>query len=197
MHKVEASGIQVTFGSKVILNDINFAIEQGQKVSITGVSGRGKTTLLRILAGIVPPNMGSVSFDGEPFNRQTAKNIRSKIAYLPQGVELMATNGKELADLLSIDILSAVTILKQLKLEKQALYQPFADLSGGEKQRLLISLILSLNRPILLLDEPTSALDQTSTDVLMELIWGREELTVISTSHSALWNSKCHKIIEL
>jgi ABC-type multidrug transport system ATPase subunit len=197
MYKILAKELSKTYGSKTVLDNTSFTVEKGHKVSITGISGRGKTTLLRIIAGIVPPDKGNISFDGEVFNWQSAKHIRKQIAYLPQGVELMADNGKELAVLLAIDAESAVAIMQELKLERAALFQSFADLSGGEKQRLLLSLILSLNRPILLLDEPTSALDMKSTEVLMDLIWGREDLTVVSTSHSTLWNSKCHKIIEL
>lgn len=197
MCKILAEGLGKQYGNKLVLSNVNFAVEKGHKVSISGVSGRGKTTLLRIVAGIVPPDKGTISFDGEIFDSHSARSIRKQIAYLPQGVELMAANGKELAELLSIDENPVIALLNDLNLDRSALYQSFADLSGGEKQRMLISLILSLNRPILLLDEPTSALDEKSTKILMDLIWSREDLTVVSTSHSAQWNSKCHKIIEL
>lgn len=197
MSIIRALGLAKSFADKEVLSNISFAVEKGEKVSITGISGRGKTTLLRIIAGIVAPDKGEIFFDNQEFNWHSAKTIRQQIAYLPQGVELMTNNGRELAELISAELPPAIALANELNLPPNAMNQPFAELSGGEKQRLLISLLLSLGRPILILDEPTSALDESSTNRLMDIIWSQTELTVISTSHSAQWNAKCHKIIDL
>jgi ABC-type multidrug transport system ATPase subunit len=197
MNIISVKRLSKHFNSKIIFNDLNFSINQGQKVAITGASGRGKTTLLKILAGIVPADQGFLKFFGEEFNWQTVKSIRLKIAYLPQGVDILANNGIELLELVGIESSLLKPFLDQLSLNDDVLLQPFSQLSGGEKQRMLTSLIMALDRPLLLLDEPTSALDSKSVGKLMEMIWSNPKLTVVSTSHNPVWEEKCDQIIRL
>lgn len=197
MFEIKANSITKQFEQRIIFENLNFAVAKGQKVTITGASGKGKTTLLRIIAGIDAPNKGSISFGNEIFNSNTAKTIRQQIAYLPQGIDLLVNNGLELAQLLHINYKQAIPYLKKLLLNPSIIEQPFTAVSGGEKQRILMSLILSLQRPILLLDEPTSALDANSIETLMELIWSNQKLTMVSTSHNPEWEKRCEKVIRL
>lgn len=197
MCRITVSDLTKKFGEKVVFNNLSFSIETGKKIVIIGPSGRGKTTLLRVLAGIVAPDTGSINFDDQPLTWQTAHAIRQKIAYLPQGVDLMAGSGNELSQMLSIDSKLAYPDMEYLGLSKDNIDQPFTDLSGGEKQRLLIALILSLSRPMLILDEPTSGLDSKTTERLMDLIWNKKDLTVISTSHNPMWEGRCDNAIKL
>jgi len=197
MCRITVSDLTKKFGEKEIFNNLNFSLETGQKVAITGSSGRGKTTLLRILAGIVAPDTGSISFDDQPLTWQTAQPIRQKIAYLPQGVDLLAGSGNELARMLSTDSMLAYPDMEYLGLSKDSIDQPFTELSGGEKQRLLIALILSLSRQVLILDEPTSGLDSKTAERLMDLIWNKQDMTVVSTSHNPMWVRRCDNVIKL
>ena len=185
------------FDDKHIFTSLSFSVDKGQKISIKGESGRGKTTLLRILAGIAAPDGGEIRFGDKVFNAHSAKCIRNRIAYLPQGIDFIAEDGNELCQMLFTDKGKVTKSLDALFLDGNILEQPFAELSGGEKQRMLISIILGLNRPILMLDEPTSALDANSTKRLIDLIWGFPDITLISTSHNSIWEEHCHKVISL
>lgn len=186
-----------SFNGKSLFKSLSFTVSPGEKVAITGVSGQGKTTLLKMLAGISSPDSGTISYNNLQFSWQTAKTIRKSISYLPQGVDLMAANGNELCTLLGADTNRSYPIMEIFHLTKEIIQQPFSELSGGEKQRLLLSIILSFSRPILLLDEPTSALDSKSTVRLMDYLWQKPELTVVSTSHNPKWEERCDKVISL
>ena len=197
MFEIEVNNLTKHFEQRVIFEKLSFLVKKGEKVTITGASGKGKTTLLRLLAGIIAPDEGSISFNNKEFNSQNARAIRQQIAYLPQGIDLMVSNGVELAQLLQIEPKLAFPYLEKLLLSTNIMQQPFAEISGGEKQRMLISLILSLQRPILLLDEPTSALDKNSSEKLIDLIWSNPNITMISTSHNPEWEKRCEQVIRL
>ncbi len=197
MATIEALGLTKSFGDKTIFHSLNIFVEQGQRVAIKGESGKGKTTLLRILAGIAEADSGRVLYNDKEFNTITAKTIRNHIAYLPQGIDLMVNDGNELCRMLAVDNDKVVDSLNALGLNAQALNQPMAELSGGERQRMLISIILGLKRSILFLDEPTSALDDTSIKKVIDLIWSQTQLTLVSTSHNTIWVEHCDKVISL
>ncbi|MBC7124624.1 MAG: ATP-binding cassette domain-containing protein [Bacteroidales bacterium] len=194
---IEINNLSKSFGNKIVFKNLNVIIEKGQKIAIKGESGKGKTTLLRTLTGINYPDSGTISFDGKVLGDDTVKEIRSLIGYLPQGIDLLIDDGNQLCKLLEIEPKSIYNYIEALGLNKKKLVQPLSELSGGEKQRLLTSIILGLQRPILILDEPTSALDANSIGKLINLIWSMHELTVISTTHNQAWEEKCDKIIEL
>jgi ABC-type multidrug transport system ATPase subunit len=197
MATIEALGLAKSFGDKTIFHSLNIFVEQGQRVAIKGESGKGKTTLLRILAGIAEADSGRVLYNDKEFNTITAKTIRNHIAYLPQGIDLMVNDGNELCRMLAVDNDKVFDSLNALGLNAQALNQPMAELSGGERQRMLISIILGLKRSILFLDEPTSALDNTSIKKVIDLIWSQTYLTLVSTSHNPVWVEHCDKVISL
>ncbi len=197
MATIEALGLAKSFGDKNIFNSLDIRVEKGQRVAIKGESGKGKTTLLRILAGIAEADSGRVLYNDKEFNAITAKTIRNHIAYLPQGIDLMVNDGNELCRMLAVDNEKVVDSLSALGLNVQVLNQPMAELSGGERQRMLISIILGLNRSILFLDEPTSALDDNSIKKVIDLIWSQTQLTLVSTSHNTIWVEHCDKVISL
>jgi len=197
MATIEALGLTKSFGDKTIFHSLNIRVEQGQRVAIKGESGKGKTTLLRILAGIAEADSGRVLYNDKEFDTTTAKTIRNSIAYLPQGIDLMVNDGNELCRMLAVDNEKVVDSLSALGLNIQVLNQPMAELSGGERQRMLISIILGLKRSMLFLDEPTSALDDTSIKMVIDLIWSQKQITLVSTSHNPVWVEHCDKVISL
>lgn len=197
MATIEALGLTKSFGDKTIFHSLDILVEKGQRVAIKGESGKGKTTLLRILAGIAEADSGRVLYNDKEFDSTTVKTIRNDIAYLPQGIDLMVNDGNELCRMLAVDYKKVVDSLSALGLNVQVLNQPMAELSGGERQRMLISIILGLKRSILFLDEPTSALDDTSIKKVIDLIWSQTQLTLVSTSHNTVWVEHCDKVISL
>lgn len=197
MSLISTSKLCKSYNGKVLFNNLSFSIENGDKAVFVGDSGTGKTTLLRMLLGIVTADCGSISYGNQELSRMSVDKIRKQVAYLPQGVDLFANTGEELLYLLGLDFSSVSQNMVRLLLSESAIKQQFAELSGGEKQRLVTAIVLGLNRPIIFLDEPTSALDANAVNALMSLISDNPELTVVSTSHNPLWVEFCNKKITL
>lgn len=168
---LEAHNIDFSFGDKKILQDINIAIHDGEFIGLLGRNGTGKTTLLRILLGILRPNAGSVFLDGEIMSQLKRRDVARKIAFVPQQASIgfrftvrdvvaMGRNphlGRFVPEGTRDEMcIEQALVLTDLLNQKDQLA---FDLSGGELQRLLIARALAQDTGILFLDEPISSLD--------------------------------------
>ena len=156
---LEVKNLSVQFSKdKKILNDVSFKIEEGQIISLVGLNGTGKTTLLKAIVGLIKPNAGKVIKDG------------SKIFYIPQKSDLNTSfplSVKEFCELFGTK--GYEKFLKELKMEK-SLKQKVGSLSGGEYQRILIAVALSQKPDLLLLDEITTGIDVAGEEQFYELV---------------------------
>lgn len=182
---VEVSNICKRYGKKKVLQDVSFKAVCGECVVIVGKNGCGKTTLMQILAGIMKPDMGNISyFNQEPLRKH--KNFHKFCGYVPQetplieeltvkdNLKLWGTAGVKQYEKL-LDVFELREILK-MRVEK---------LSGGMKRRLAIACALVEWPPILLLDEPTTALDIHYKESIQQWLkeYNRMNGIVIMTSH--------------
>jgi ABC-type Fe3+/spermidine/putrescine transport system ATPase subunit len=191
-HSVEIDRIRKSFGTLTVLDDISFAIEEGEFFSLLGPSGCGKTTLLRLIGGFEPATAGRVLIDGQPVEglppemRPTNTVFQSyalfphltvaeNIAYGLRSQKLpKAEQAKIVAD--SLDMIR----LSQLGGRKPH------ELSGGQRQRVALARALARCPKVLLLDEPLSALDkQLREEMQMELrrIQRQVGITFIFVTH--------------
>lgn len=185
----------LTFGYDVtpVLLDVNFSIGQGDFVFMIGPNGGGKTTLLKLILGLLEPHQGTVRlFGGHPIQ------TRRKVGYMTQhanldlrfpisvlSVALMGRLGqtRTLGPFRKSDYALAKEALKQVGLEGIE-KRSFAALSGGQRQRLLIARALVTQPDLLLLDEPTSNLDLQGENEFMNLLKQlNEKMTVVLVSH--------------
>lgn len=196
---IDFKNITVNFSDKPLFENLSFKVGKGEHLCISGASGTGKSTILKILQGYVLPTRGEIKVDNKIISRKTIHEIRKNMVYIPQNVNLPLHNGKELADwLFSLDKLSEIeTNMEKLGLSANQISQSFDLVSGGEKQRMVVAICLALNKPIMLLDEPTSSLDQNSVKQLMSLLKDQKETTIISTSHNKDWISFADKELSL
>ena len=196
---ININQITLSFQDKTILDNFSAQIRRGEHVCFSGPSGRGKSSLLKIIQAYLIPAKGEISIDGLTLNRLQVKNIRNKMAYVPQNIHLPVKNGTELLEMLAKSQLSekAEIFCEKLGLPREMLSRSFDEMSGGQKQRIVIAVCLSLEREILLLDEPTASLDDEAIDALIECIKGLENTTVVSASHYSKWLNAAGRVISI
>ncbi len=155
---ISFSNIHVNIGQKHILNDINFKLNRGDFVLIIGVNGSGKTTLLKTALGFIKPVKGFINFKGEKLKNS---NIKEFCGYVPQRLDVdryFPVIGKDVINFAKPDKNFIAHLINEFKI-KEIINKPFGLLSGGERQKVLLTMALSKKPEILFLDEPNLNLD--------------------------------------
>jgi zinc transport system ATP-binding protein len=190
--------VAFSYGSHDVLHGVTVEIPDGDYLGIVGPNGGGKTTLLKILLGILKPTRGEVRFFGESLK---ASSLRAHIGYVPQRAVALGESfpgtvdeivksgrtplhgffgGFTKADKKAVDRAIEATNIQHL------LKRRIGTLSGGERQRALIARALAAEPKVLILDEPTSAVDVKAQEQVYEFLHELREkmkLTIILVSH--------------
>lgn len=189
MEMIKCERINLRFGDKIIFEDLDISIPKGEHHCISGISGKGKSTFLRLLQGYVIPDAGTISINETILSPLTIRTLRKQMAWVPQNINLPVHNGMELATLLNMDdkLPGIMSIAEKLGLEPDLISQDFNKISGGQKQRLIISFCLSMDKEIILMDEPTASLDSDSIHKLALFVATLKGKTIVSASHNPIW----------
>ncbi|MBS1556912.1 MAG: ABC transporter ATP-binding protein [Bacteroidetes bacterium] len=171
------------------LKDVSLALESGQRLALVGETGSGKSTVMKIIAGLEDADAGTVALDGEPVKGPSGVLVAGhpRIAYLPQYFELQKfLRVEQVLDYSNhLSATQANNLFRYCKIN-HLLARRTDELSGGERQRIALCRLLISNPRLLLLDEPFSNLDrimkQTLKDVLSE-IEQRLKITIMLVSH--------------
>lgn len=203
---IEVKDLTVKFDGKFLYRDFSMHFEEGQKVTLAGESGTGKTTFINLLLGFLPVEQGEIHVFGTKLNTKNIHFIRSNIAYVPQELYLplnsveeliyMPFNFKKNKDNTPSDEKIKDT-LNAINLKEEILKKEVDEISGGQKQRIAIASALLLEKPLLILDEPTSALDSNTIEKVIDLVLRKNKQTVLSTSHNQRWKEYSDKIYNL
>ena len=203
---LELKNVAISHNGNRLKEGLSFVAADGELTVISGPSGCGKTTLLRALMGLHPTDEGFISIDGELVTALSAPAFRKQMAYIPQDISFPVDTVAELARLpFTLVANSSAPFSKdrvleqwrQLGLDSSLYDKRLSEVSGGERQRILIATLGMLNKRIVVADEPTSALDSSASALVAEYLQtlARKGATVIAVSHDP--NLKCDKKIEL
>ena len=194
-----ARGITWRAGARTVLGPLDLDVLDGECLVVVGPNGAGKTTLLRLLTGLLRPSAGAVSLAGRPFVRLSRRELARRIAYVPQirpasvplSVEEMVLLGRypylgrlqlapRPADFAAVDEALERVGIGELR------HRPVDQLSGGERQAVLIAAALAQQAQLLVLDEPTLHLDarhQQQVAALLQGLKSETARTVVLATH--------------
>ncbi len=183
--------ISKSYGTQNVLQDVSLSAGDGELIGITGRNGCGKSTLLSILAGVEPPDRGTITFS-EPGGRRL-------VGYLPQINPLIETASVEDNLKLWTEDREGFHRLAQEYNLTTILKKKVATLSGGMKRRLAIACALALNPRLLIMDEPTSALDIEYKKQIHEQMsmFTAQGGTIIMVTHEAEEIQLCTRCYQL
>lgn len=199
---------QVSFkvNQQQILKDISFSVQVGDIITVTGPSGGGKSTLLKIMGHLLSPTSGIIQYNGKDINEYEPTEYRKEVSYFFQNAVLFDETVRDnLAfpadireDTFNED--QAIRGLETVQLSDTYLDKPIKELSGGEKQR--IALIRNLMYPpkVLLMDEVTSSLDAENREIVLSFIRQlneEENVTILWITHNQEEIEASNKIIRL
>ncbi len=194
---IHFKGVNKKFGSLLVLKDVSFDVEDGEFVFITGPSGAGKTTILKLILGGLVADSGDVMVNGFNVKNLEIRDLpkfRQKIGTVFQDFKVLPerTVFENVAVALAVVGLAEKDwdervkhVLRLAGLSEQINLFP-SQLSGGELQRVSLARALAVNPKILLADEPTGNLDWETSDKLMELFEkiNKEGKTIIMATHN-------------
>lgn len=203
MNLINVNHLTLGYEHQEVIKDLSFTVEKGDFITIIGANGSGKSTLVKGLLGLIKPMQGDIQY-----------HIDTKqIGYMPQETKIDATFPASVEEIVLSGTLNrlghrpfygkkerkladdSLALLDILELKKKS----FADLSGGQRQKVLLSRALSATRELLILDEPSNNLDFSSREEFYKIIHrlNKEEgITILMITHDLDMHAiACNKII--
>ena len=169
--RLRAENLTLSYDQRVVTEELGVSIPDGSFTVIVGPNACGKSTLLKALARLLKPKVGTVFLDDQPISGYGAKQVAHRLGMLPQTP--IAPNGITVGDLVARGRYAHQSLLRQWSREDEAIVGEalrltetldlsgrfVAELSGGQRQRVWLAMVLAQQTPIMLLDEPTTFLD--------------------------------------
>lgn len=193
---IDVKDVAFSYDSKrTILENVNFQITRGERVAIVGKNGAGKSTIAKLLCGIIRPTNGHITLNGENYLKYSIKEIGEMVGYVMQNPNQMIVK-----DMIKEEVALGLTLHKKSKevIEKNVeealkmcnLYQmrnwPVSALSYGQKKRVTIASILAMKPDVIILDEPTAGQDyRVYTEIMTFLEQLNKEygITILFITH--------------
>ena len=209
LKSIEFENITFSFDRDLILDNTSLSINKGDFVAIMGISGIGKSTLLKLLLGVLNVNSGSIYLNTDNSKIFIDKNTRKLFSYVPQGNMLISGTIKDNITFINpsatddeiakaIEISCAKQFIDELPSGIETVIgEKGMGLSEGQIQRLAIARSLLANSPVLLLDEATSALDEQTEKQFLTNLKTLDNITCLIVSHKKAALDICNKSIKI
>jgi zinc transport system ATP-binding protein len=190
---IDMKGVCFSYDGTPVLQDVTLTLKQGDFLAILGPNGGGKTTLLKLLLGLLKPDRGEIRVLGEP-----PHDAKSRVGYVPQNSDFNTTFPVSVLDVALMGRLSRGRIGRRYSrddrskveaiLKKTGMWDnrhaPIGSLSGGQRQRVFIARALATEPEILFLDEPTASVDPDfETDLFEFLRELNQKVTMVIITH--------------
>ena len=196
---IEFDTVTFSYQGPAAIENASFVVKQGNFVAIVGPNGGGKTTLLKLMLGLLVPQAGTIRLFGKPPHVSCFR-----IGYIPQFLTVDFSFPLSVLDVVLMgrirggslwytkaDRASARNALRTMQLDEFA-DVPFRTLSGGQRQRVLIARAVCSEPDILLLDEPTNNIDSRSEQILLDILTElNRSMAIVMVSHDVGFVNQC------
>ncbi len=203
---IQVRSLTKFYGEKLGVMDIDFTVEQGEIVGLLGPNGSGKTTIMKMMAGHMPPSSGTVVVDGFDILAEP-KEVTSRIGFLPEAPPLypemkVAEYLRFVAAIRGVargERKARVEQIMELASVSQVRDRLIRNLSKGYKQRVGLAQAMICDPPVLILDEPTVGLDPRQINEVRQVIaeWGKKRTVILSSHILAEVGKICRRLIIL
>jgi iron complex transport system ATP-binding protein len=198
MTDVQLKHVSFAYSDGLVIRDIDLTVRKGEVVGLIGPNGSGKTTLLKLISGVLQPTQGEINLDGLNLIHLKRKKVAQMIAMVPQQFnmpfafyveDVVALGRTPFLKMLSEGSKKELDIVTQAMEEagiKSLAQRFFNELSGGERQKVILAMALAQQPKLLLLDEPTAHLDISHQIEILELARSlnkEKAITIISAIH--------------
>ncbi|MGL5273120.1 MAG: ABC transporter ATP-binding protein [Phocaeicola sp.] len=206
---IKVNRLSINQGCHTLFRNLSFGLSAGESICICGESGSGKSSLLKALAGFIPISEGTILIDGLQLNEQCIDDIRKIIAWVPQELSLPIEWVSDMVRLpfqlaankdAPFDEKILFSHFKELGLSEGIYHKRVNEISGGERQRIMLSVTAMLQKKIVLVDEPTSALDAQSTQLVINFfqrLCKEKGMAIVVVSHDECLTNSCNQVIRL
>ncbi|WP_432404699.1 ABC transporter ATP-binding protein [Wukongibacter sp. M2B1] len=193
---IQFKDINLSFKDKIVFRNFNMNIKEGEKVLLNASSGKGKSTLFKLLLGFQKFDSGEILFENRKLDRNNLAYFRRNIGYVSQDVDLMDNKVWDLIlEIFSykynrhieINKEKVLKLIQYFNLTEDTIEKEIRVLSGGERQRLGLIICILLDRRVWILDEVASGLDKDMKEKVVDYIL-KQDKTMIIISHDKIWS---------
>lgn len=203
---LQIENASVAYGNNILFSEFNLQLKQGEIASISGPSGCGKTSLLNAILGFIPLREGRITLNGTLLEKGSIDAIRRQIAWIPQELALPLEWVKDMVQLpfslkanrgTPFSESRLFACFEDLGMEQELYYKRVNEISGGQRQRMMIAVASMISKPLIIIDEPTSALDSGSTEKVLSFFRRQADKgsAILTVSHDEGFSNGCDQHI--
>ena len=189
---LQIENASIAYGNDILFSGFNLQLERGEIASISGPSGCGKSSLLNAILGFTPLKEGRIVLNGILLDKGNVDVVRKQTAWMVQlPFGLKANRGTPFSET------RLFACFEDLGLEQELYYKRVNEISGGQRQRMMIAVASMIGKPLTIVDEPTSALDSGSAEKVLSFFRRQTEngSAILTVSHDKRFANGCDRHI--